>query len=79
MGNYITPLLNVAASAVIFKVALNKYQKLSVLLAFFGVIYMIIVYGKVPYIALFFAVNLLGFYPSPQPLCYNFRIKYRRQ
>ena len=57
MGNYITPLLNVAASAVIFKVALNKYQKLSVLLAFFGVIYMIIVYGKVPYIALFFAVT----------------------
>ena len=57
MGNYITPLLNVAASAVIFKVVLNKYQKLSVLLAFAGVIYMIIVYGKVPYIAIFFAVT----------------------
>ena len=57
MGNYITPLLNVAASAVIFKVILNKYQKLSVLLAFIGVIYMIIVYGKVPYIAIFFAVT----------------------
>lgn len=57
MGNYITPLLNVAASAIIFKVALNKYQKLSVLLAFSGVIYMIIIYGKVPYIALFFAVT----------------------
>lgn len=57
MGNYITPLLNVAASAVIFKVVLNKYQKLSVLLAFTGVVYMIIVYGKVPYIAIFFAVT----------------------
>lgn len=57
MGNYITPLLNVAASAVIFKVVLNKYQKLSVLLAFAGVVYMIIVYGKVPYIAIFFAVT----------------------
>lgn len=57
MGNYITPLLNVAASAIIFKVVLNKYQKLSVLLAFSGVIYMIIIYGKVPYIALFFAVT----------------------
>ena len=57
MGNYITPLLNVAASAIIFKVTLNKYQKLSVLLAFSGVIYMIIIYGKVPYIALFFAVT----------------------
>lgn len=57
MGNYITPLLNVAASAVIFKVVLNKYQKLSVLLAFAGVVYMITVYGKVPYIAIFFAVT----------------------
>lgn len=57
MGNYITPLLNVAASAIIFKVSLNKYQKLSVLLAFSGVIYMIVIYGKVPYIALFFAVT----------------------
>lgn len=57
MGNYITPLLNVAASAIIFKVVLNKYQKLSVLLALSGVIYMIIVYGKVPYIAIFFAVT----------------------
>ena len=57
MGNYITPLLNVAASAIIFKVALNKYQKLSVLLAFAGVVYMIIVYGKVPYIAIFFAIT----------------------
>ncbi len=57
MGNYITPLLNVAASTIIFKAALNKYQKLSVLLAFSGVIYMIIIYGKVPYIALFFAIT----------------------
>ena len=57
MGNYITPLLNVAASAIIFKVVLNKYQKLSVLLALSGVVYMIIVYGKVPYIAIFFAVT----------------------
>ena len=57
MGNYITPLLNVAASAIIFKVVLNKYQKLSVLLALSGVIYMVIVYGKVPYIAIFFAVT----------------------
>lgn len=57
MGNYITPLLNVAASAIIFKVVLNKYQKLSVFLALSGVVYMIIVYGKVPYIAIFFAVT----------------------
>lgn len=57
MGNYITPLLNVAASAVIFKVVLNKYQKLSVLLALSGVVYMIIIYGKIPYIAIFFAVT----------------------
>ena len=57
MGNYITPLLNVAASAIIFKVVLNKYQKLSVLLALSGVVYMIIIYGKVPYIAIFFAIT----------------------
>lgn len=57
MGNYITPLLNVAASAIIFKIVLNKYQKLSVLLALSGVVYMVIVYGKVPYIAIFFAVT----------------------
>lgn len=57
MGNYITPLLNVAASAIIFKVILNKYQKLSVFLAMSGVIYMIAVYGQIPYIAIFFAVT----------------------
>ncbi len=57
MGNYVTPLLNVAASALIFKVALNKYQKLSVLLALLGVLYMIYVYGRIPYIAVFFAVT----------------------
>lgn len=57
MGNYITPLLNVAASAIIFKVILNKYQKLSVFLALSGVIYMIAVYGQIPYIAIFFAVT----------------------
>lgn len=57
MGNYITPLLNVAASALFFKVILNKYQKLSVLLAFIGVLYMIIIYGQVPYLALFFATT----------------------
>lgn len=57
MGNYITPLLNVVASAIIFKVILNKYQKLSVFLALSGVIYMIAVYGQIPYIAIFFAVT----------------------
>ncbi len=57
MGNYITPLFNVAASAIIFKAALNKYQKLSVFLALSGVIYMIAVYGQVPYIALFYAIT----------------------
>lgn len=61
MGNYITPLLNVAASALIFKVKLNKYQVISVLLAFTGVIYMILVYGKIPYIAVFFAVTFCAY------------------
>ncbi len=61
MGNYVTPLLNVAASAFIFKITLNKYQKLSVLLAFLGVLYMVIVYGKIPYIAVFFAITFCAY------------------
>lgn len=61
MGNYITPLLNVAASALIFKVVLNKYQKISVLFALLGVAYMIMVYGKMPYLAVFFATTFCSY------------------
>lgn len=61
MGNYVTPLLNVTASALIFKVKLNKYQVLSVLLALIGVVYMVIVYGAVPYVAIFFAVTFCAY------------------
>ncbi len=61
MGNYVTPLLNVAASAIIFKTALNKPQKISVLLALAGVIYMVYVYGRIPYIAVFFAVTFCSY------------------
>ena len=61
MGNYVTPLLNVAAAALIFKVKMNKLQILSVLLALIGVVYMIIIYGRIPYVALLFAVTFCAY------------------
>lgn len=61
MGNYITPLLNMLASAIIFKVKLNKYQIIAILSVAIGVLYMIVGYGEVPYIALFFAVTFCAY------------------
>lgn len=61
MGYYINPLFNVAASALIFKTALNKVQKTAVLSAVIGVVYMIFVYGKVPYISIMLAASFCAY------------------
>lgn len=57
MGYYINPLLNVAASALIFKVPMNKFQIAAILLAVIGVANIIIGYGSVPYVAISLAVS----------------------
>lgn len=57
MGYYINPLFNVAASALIFRVALNKYQAVAIGFACIGVAIIIIGYGKVPYVAITLAAS----------------------
>lgn len=61
MGNYITPLLNVAVAAIFFKVKMNKLQISSIILALIGVVYMILIYGKIPYTALLFAFSFCAY------------------
>ncbi len=57
MGYYINPLLNVIASALIFKVGMNKVQVLSVALVILGVANLLIGYGAIPFIALSLAAS----------------------
>lgn len=57
MGYYINPLFNVAASAIIFKTSMNKAQIAAVILAFLGVVNLIIGYGSVPIIAISLATS----------------------
>lgn len=55
MGYYINPLLNVLASAIIFKSKVNRVQMLSVLLVIMGVMNLLLNYGSFPIIALLLA------------------------
>ncbi len=55
MGYYINPLLNILASAIIFKTRINRVQIFSVVLVFIGVIYLLLNYGSFPSIAIFLA------------------------
>ncbi len=57
MGYYINPLFNIIAAAIFFKVKLNKFQYISILFAIIGVLYMVINYGSVPYVAIFLAAS----------------------
>lgn len=57
MGYYINPLLNVAASALIFKTSMNRTQIFAILLAMVGVAILIIGYGSVPWVALCLALS----------------------
>lgn len=57
MGYYINPLLNVAASAIIFKTSMNRIQIFAILLAMVGVAILIVGYGSVPWVALSLAMS----------------------
>ncbi len=57
LGYYINPLLNVFASAIIFKATMNKIQKLSIVLVCIGVGYMLVGYGSIPFVGLSLAVS----------------------
>ena len=57
LGYYINPLMNVALGVVLFKERLTPSVRLSVLLAFFGVVLMTVQLGKLPWVALVLAVT----------------------
>ena len=52
MGYYINPLFNVILGLAVLREKLNFWQAVSLLLAFAGVIFMAVQYGRVPWIAL---------------------------
>jgi chloramphenicol-sensitive protein RarD len=52
MGYFICPLLNVALGVLILRERLRKIQWFSIIIALVGILYMTIVYGKFPWIAL---------------------------
>ncbi len=57
MGYYISPLINVAFSALIFKVRMNKYQVIAISLACIGVAHLFVEYGTISYLALSIAIT----------------------
>jgi chloramphenicol-sensitive protein RarD len=61
LGYYINPLVNVVLGMVFLRERLRPPQIVSVLLAFVGVLYLTISYGKFPWIALILALSF-GFY-----------------
>lgn len=52
LGYYINPLMNVLMGAIFFRERLNKVQSFCIALATSGVLAMVVLYGKVPWIAL---------------------------
>jgi chloramphenicol-sensitive protein RarD len=61
MGYFINPLFSVLLGVIFLRERLSFWQKVSVCLAFCGVLYMTVQYGKLPWIALSLAVSF-GFY-----------------
>ena len=61
LGYYINPLVNVLLGTVFLKERLRSYQSVAVILAATGVIYLTVVYGQFPWIALLLAFTF-GFY-----------------
>ncbi len=57
MAYYISPLITVAFSAIIFRTSVNKYQAISLILACIGVVNLFIGYGTIPYLALSIAIT----------------------
>ncbi len=52
MGYYINPLVSVFLGLLVLKEKVNRWQKISILLAFTGVLIIAFQYGKIPWIAL---------------------------
>jgi len=61
LGYYINPLVNVLLGTVFLKERLRSYQSVAVILAGTGVLYLTVVYGQFPWIALLLAFTF-GFY-----------------
>jgi chloramphenicol-sensitive protein RarD len=61
LGYFINPLLNVLLGVIIFRERLRHFQWVPVVLAAIGVIYLTVVYGRLPWIALTLAFTF-GFY-----------------
>ena len=57
LGYYSTPLMNVALGVVLFKERLTPSARVSVLLAFCGVVLMTVQIGKLPWVALVLALT----------------------
>ncbi len=61
LGYYINPLVNVLLGTVFLRERLNRWQIVAVALAAAGVMYLVLGYGKVPWVALTLAFSF-GFY-----------------
>lgn len=57
LGYYLSPFASVLLGVFILKEKLSLYKWFSILLALFGVLIMIIYYGKIPYVALYLALT----------------------
>ena len=57
LGYFISPLVSVCVGVVVFKESLRKGQWLAVLVAAIGVVFLTLVYGRLPWIALSLAVS----------------------
>ncbi|AWI03498.1 EamA family transporter RarD [Clostridium drakei] len=61
MGYYINPLISVLLGVIIFKEKLNFYQKVSLVFAATGVLFIIIEYGKIPWISIMLAISFASY------------------
>lgn len=57
MGYYINPLFNAIFGAIFFKEKLNSLQKISMISVCVGVMYVVLIYGKIPYYAISLALT----------------------
>ena len=67
LGYFITPLLNMAAGALLFRERIDRFGALAIALAAIGVALQTLALGHPPLIALFLAFDLLGLRPDPPP------------
>jgi chloramphenicol-sensitive protein RarD len=57
LGYFINPLLSVLLGVIFLKERLRRWQGVSVFIALIGVVYLTIIYGKIPWVALILAVT----------------------